>query len=250
MIFYIKNIKIFLDNSMISSDNFSMNYPGGKGLSYQKFINLMPPHDVYIETHLGGGSIIRRKKPAKNNIGIEINPNVIKMWNDTESFDFDLVHGDAYKFLMEYPFIGNELLYCDPPYLRELRRSHKKIYKYEYTTQQHIDFLDLIKSLPCLVMISGYHSDLYAKALCDWNVYTFKATIRKKTSTECVWMNYPTPIQLHDYRYLGDNFRERERLKRKAQRWANRLQSMPVLEQQALMHAMQSVYKDETFFEN
>lgn len=24
-----------------------MNYPGGKGLSYQKFINLMPPHEVF-----------------------------------------------------------------------------------------------------------------------------------------------------------------------------------------------------------
>jgi len=36
-------------------------YPGGKGGSgvYQKIINLIPPHDVYIETHLGGGSIMR-----------------------------------------------------------------------------------------------------------------------------------------------------------------------------------------------
>lgn len=51
-----------------------MNYPGGKGLSFKKFINLMPPHDVYIETHLGGGSIIRKKRPAKRNITIELNP--------------------------------------------------------------------------------------------------------------------------------------------------------------------------------
>ena len=42
-----------------------MNYPGGKGGVYQRLINLMPPHDVYIETHLGGEAIIRNKKPAK-----------------------------------------------------------------------------------------------------------------------------------------------------------------------------------------
>ncbi len=40
-------------------------------------------------------------------------------------------------------------------------------------------------------------------------------------------------IALHDYRYLGEDFRERERIKRKKQRWVNRLQTMPVLERQA-----------------
>ncbi len=55
-----------------------MNYPGGKGGVYQRLINLMPPREVYIETHLGGGAIIRNKKSAKKNIGIEIDPNTIK----------------------------------------------------------------------------------------------------------------------------------------------------------------------------
>ena len=233
--------------ALLSAIIFHMNYPGGKGLSYQKFINLMPPHEVYIETHLGGGSVIRNKKPAKKDIGIEVNPDVINKWINTEQFDFDLIQRDSYQYLMTYPFNGKELLYCDPPYLRETRRSQKKIYKYDYTIQQHAAFLELIKSLPCMVMISGYHSELYSNALCDWYVYTFEATIRKKTSTEWVWMNYPPPIQLHDYRYLGDNYRERERLKRKAQRWTKRLQSMPILEQQALMNAMQSVYQEKTY---
>ena len=109
-----------------------MNYPGGKGLSFQKFINLMPPHDVYIETHLGGGSIIRKKRPAKRNIAIELNPDVIRNWNETEQFDFDLIHDDALAYLSQYSFKGNELLYCDPPYLRATRRTKKKIYKYDY----------------------------------------------------------------------------------------------------------------------
>jgi len=32
-----------------------MRYLGGKGKTYQRIINLMPPRRVYIETHLGGG---------------------------------------------------------------------------------------------------------------------------------------------------------------------------------------------------
>lgn len=203
----------------------------------------MPPHEVYIETHLGGGSIIRKKRSAKRNIGIEINPDVVNKWTDNGEVHFELIQDDALAYLSRFPFEGNEFLYCDPPYLRETRRSQKKIYKYDYTQEQHAEFLDFIKTLPCQVMISGYHSDLYERALSDWNIYTFQTRIRKKSATEWIWMNYETPVKLHDYRYLGDNYRERYKLKEKVKRWTNRLESMPVLEQQALMHAMQTLYQ-------
>ncbi len=221
-----------------------MNYPGGKGLSFQKYINLMPRHDVYIETFLGGGSIIRNKLPANRNIGIEINQDVVNKWHAFEQVNFELIHGDAMDYLRKYSFIGNELIYCDPPYMRETRRSRKKIYKYEYTNKQHVEFLELIKSLTCMVMISGYHSELYEKHLSDWYIYSFKSTIRKQTATEVIWMNYSPPRELHDYRYLGDNFRERERLKMITTRWVRRFRSMPILEQQALFHAIKSAHQD------
>jgi hypothetical protein len=48
-------------------------------------------------------------------------------------------------------------------------------------------------------------------------------------------MNYPEPMALHDYRYLGRNFRERERIKRKKIRWKNRLSRMPLLERRVLV---------------
>ena len=57
-------------------------------------------------------------------------------------------------------------------------------------------------------------------------------------ATEWVWMNYPEPLALHDYRYLGDDFGERQRIKRKVQRWTSRLQAMPRLERQALLAAL------------
>ena len=37
----------------------------------------MPPHRVYIEPFLGGAAILRRKRPAALNIGIDRDPEVI-----------------------------------------------------------------------------------------------------------------------------------------------------------------------------
>lgn len=69
-------------------------------------------------------------------------------------------------------------------------------------------------------------------------------------ATEHLWMNYPEPIALHDYRYLGADYRQRERITRKIKRWQRKLANMPTLERQALLAAMAStVINDEHTFE-
>lgn len=55
-------------------------YLGSKAVSgaHQAIISQMPPHDTYIETHLGSGFIMRRKPPASvRSIGLEIDPETI-----------------------------------------------------------------------------------------------------------------------------------------------------------------------------
>lgn len=49
-------------------------YPGGKNGAgvYQRIINLMPPHEVYIEPFLGSGAVLAHKRPALVNIGIDL----------------------------------------------------------------------------------------------------------------------------------------------------------------------------------
>ncbi len=212
-----------------------MNYPGGKGLQYQRIINLMPPHEVYIETHLGGGAIMRNKRPARRNIGIEIDPKVIRKWSTIRGIDLELIHADAIQYLRSYQFTGKEFVYCDPPYLHQTRKKYYPLYKYDYSTEEHIRLLEVIKTLPCMVMISGYESLLYRKYLSGWNSRTFQATTHHGIATEWIWMNYSYPVELHDYRYLGDTFRERERIKRKSDRWVARLKRMPSLERKALV---------------
>lgn len=216
------------------------NYPGGKGKLFQKLINLIPPHEVYIESHLGAGAVMRYKRSATRNIGIEINPEVIDLWKGS-GFDFELIHGDTLEYFRDNKFTGNEFVYCDPPYLRGTRRKRDALYKYEYTVDQHIKLLEVIKTLPCMVMISGYYSELYAESLKAWYTHSFQAKTHHHTAIEWLWMNYPPPVELHDYRYLGDNFREREILKRKKERWVARLKRMPVLERQALLSVIKTV---------
>lgn len=216
-------------------------YPGGKGATFHNLINLMPPHRVYIETHLGGGSVLRHKRPAKDNIGVEIDPEVIQKWEEQNEVGFEMIHGDALHFLKSYPFTGEELVYCDPPYLRETRKRIKRIYKYEYTRKQHEELLEVLKSLKCNVMISGYESMLYKELLMGWHTHTYQASCHHGVATEWIWMNYSPPEQLHDYRYLGGNFREREQTRNKLKRWTGKIKTMPVLERNALFAVMDEI---------
>ena len=219
-----------------------MRYFGGKGKTFQQLINLMPPHEVYIESHLGGGSVIINKRLAKRNIGIEIDPKVLKLWPEEEKRpELEFVQTDAVEYLKKYQFKGNEFVYCDPPYLRETRRNSKrKYYRHEYTVEQHLELLELIKTIPCMIMISGYESEMYKEKLKDWRIHKFQSAVRGGINIEWVWMNYPEPVKLHDYSFLGNDFRKRERLKKIKANWLSKLERMPVLEREFLLNAMRS----------
>ena len=51
-------------------------------------------------------------------------------------------------------FLGPELVYSDPPYLHATRRSARR-YCFDYEEVDHVALLDLLKDLPCQVMVSG-----------------------------------------------------------------------------------------------
>ena len=125
-------------------------------------VSLMPPHRVYIETHLGGGAIMKRKPPALRNIGIDLNARSIRTFGC--DYEVELVHGCCHRFLADFAFAGDELVYSDPPYLHSVRKSQRR-YRYDYEETDHVALLALLKGLPCSVMISGYPSALYDRVL-------------------------------------------------------------------------------------
>jgi len=134
------------------------------------------------------------------------------------------------------------LVYCDPPYLMSTRSSQRRMYRYELSPEGHEELLRVLVHLPASVMVSGYPSEMYDHALSTWRVVRYRSMTRGgRMADECLWCNFPEPDDLHDYRYLGSGYRERERIKRKQKRWVKSLTAMPVLERQALEAAMDEV---------
>ena len=153
---------------------------------------------------------------------------------------YRFLRGDGLTFLASYPFVPEDLVYCDPPYLAETRSSGR-LYQYEMSDQQHAELLSIILDLPCRVLISGYWSAMYASTLKDWNAIHFEAMTRGGMATEWVWFNFQAPSALHDCRYLGETAHQRQNLKRQIASWGRRLQRMSPLKRQALISALASV---------
>lgn len=229
-------------------------YIGGKGGSgvYQKIINQIPPHTTYVEPFLGMGAVMRAKRPADINIGVDADVTVLDEW-DRQICDrqiniphLHLVLGCGISYIETYLFDKpNVFVYCDPPYPLSTRGG-RAYYNCEMSDQDHMRLLAVIKECRCMVAISSYPNEMYEQALADWRSITFTARTRGGRSvTEKLWMNYPEPNQLHDYRYLGENYRERERIKKKKLRWRARLERMSALERYALLSTIADLYEDE-----
>lgn len=227
-----------------------LTYPGGKGGAgvYHQIIRLMPPHALYIEPFLGKGAVMRNKRPAAANVGIDADRGVVTWWHRHRrrcwppGRPLEVLHGDALRALASRMTMLDRqtLIYADPPYLRETRT--RLFYAQEFATpEQHAALLKLLKSLArrgCMVIVSGYRSSLYMTMLEGWSLHTFRAMTRGGMREECLWFNFPPPMVLHDSRYAGIDFRDRQRLKRKADRWRRRFAGMDPLERQVIAEAL------------
>jgi site-specific DNA-adenine methylase len=214
-------------------------YFGSKATSglCQPIIALMPPHDTYIETHLGGGAIMKRKPPALHSIGIDLDSRALAQFQC--DYPVEKINGCAHRFLTEYRFQGRELIYSDPPYLQHTRTSGRR-YRFDYGEADHIELLELLKRLPCNVILSGYPSALYDELLGDWRDLELQVMNQAGVRTEKLWFNF-TPERLFWAGYAGKNFTDRQRIKRKAESWAKRYQTMPPAERLAVLASMMAV---------
>jgi len=221
-----------------------MPYKGGKSGAgvYQQIINQIPPHDVYISAFAGHDAVLCNIKPAACSIAIDLDAAVVDWWLARPGVI--AIRGDAISLLSsmiaKYSDGGSKIfVYVDPPYLMETRSSKRKLYTYEFgDADQHEKLLAVLKSLPCMVAISGYWSSLYSTRLQGWRTIDFNAKTRVGVAREWLWMNYPEPAALHDYRYLGNNFREREKITRQKRRWQARLLRMDKLQRYALLSSI------------
>jgi len=241
-----------------------MRYPGGKNGAgvYQWLIRQMPRHQVYVEGFAGSAAASRRKPAAHTTILIEKDPDQFQRlvdWHIQDGFAVDdrtssrvtltatnvafddgsrtiICRSSYFAWLARNRHRLNRdwLIYLDPPYLN--CTGH---YRCELTVKQHEKLLFGCQTLGARVMISGYSSDLYQRMLSKWQLRQRWCMTRGGLRHEHLWMNFqPSDHDVMTTLHNGDNFRERQRVKRKAERWRRNLESMPEWERQYVLEAL------------
>ena len=241
----------------------------GNGV-YQQIISIIPPHYTLVVPFLGHCGIVRNIFPADTLIAMDASARVIEFWkrflvedllyisNDERSLfsktkqskgtlpsTIILKVCDSIKELSNMKFDNTTVIYLDPPYPFSARKSNSPLYQFEMTDKQHSELLSLIVKIKANILISTYDNVLYQRKLNEWNKIQFFAGTRNGRAIETVYYNYSIKNgKLHDYRYLGKNFKDRERIKLKIQRWVNRLKSLDSRERMAIISAIISETKN------
>ena len=89
-------------------------------------------------------------------------------------------------------------------------------------------------------MVSGHPSALYETMLSDWRRIALQVTTQAQTRTEMVWLNFE-PGRMHHPGHAGRSATDRQRIKRKAARWAQGYRKMPPGERLAVISAIMNV---------
>ena len=230
-------------------------YPGGKNSSgvYQTIINKITPHDLYIELFLGNGSIMAKLAPSTYQIGIDIDLSVINEWlkvNLEVDLSRFLLNANAIDFIESFLPTASILknlgvrifIFCDPPYLMETRKKQDDIYTYEMTERDHIRFLAAISRLMPFanILISHYSCNLYNDVLVNWYKQDFSNNTRAGRVTDRLYWNYEVK-ELHDYSFLGENYREREKIKGMLTNTVSKIERMPDLQRAAFINTLKSL---------
>ena len=171
----------------------------------------------------------RNRRPVMARVCDRISQNSASMASDAQS--------NGTRSTLET--VAEAFVFCDPPYVLS-ERSGGRIYKCELSDKDHQRFIGTVTAIDAAryrVMICGYACDLYA-ALDPWESIDHRVPTRGGLQDERIWMNYEKPVQLHDYQYIGDGRRNRERIRRRQKNWHEQLKRMSQQERLAMLEVL------------
>lgn len=141
-------------------------------------------------------------KKSWRNVQTYGGPRCATMWNYLPETVIDICERlknaqienvEALKLIERYNH-KDTLIYCDPPYLPELRK--KNLYSNEMTKDDHIALLQKLLNIKSKVIISGYDSVLYNDMLKGWYTDERPAIVQMGLHrTEKIWMNFEVEKQ-------------------------------------------------------
>lgn len=230
----------------------------GQGV-WQRVINQIPPHHVLVVPFAGHCSVTRAIRPARHTVLIDRDRDALcwlaahmpprpmttfccdgiawlrhafaldavspsrpqgpltgedqQVWHYTAQWYFASLGG------LSWDSMARVFVYCDPPYMRQARNG-KRRFRFELGDYEHEALLTVLRCLPCDVLIHGYPSALYESRLGRWRHWEWRAQTRGGPKTEVCWANYPASEPLHDYRFVGRDKRQRERIRKRSRRLA------------------------------
>lgn len=229
---------------------------GGAGVA-ERIVSELPAHRLYLEPFAGLAAVGRLKRPSTLDVFIEKDERTVRtlarllrpvriiegaldpLAAVVEGRSPVLVRGDCLT-LDPAKVPAEAVVYCDPPYLGSTRRRDQRYYRHELRGElEHEAFLAWALALPARVLVSGYNSALYSARLGAWRRIDFGAGTRGGRAVESLWCNFAPPLELHDTRFVGAGFRERERIRRKVKRWVRKFQALPLPERAAIREALE-----------
>lgn len=230
-------------------------YPGGQNGSghYQILINHIPKSDVYVEAFLGYSGVFNNitMSPGAWYFGFDRDQRVIDAWAESNlGAQVHFAHCDytAAKLVLSM-FPGRKVfIHLDPPY-----RNTKSPKKYLYDINDDpgfIEFLNFVLSMSgsCNVMVSHWKDDLFDEYLCSRGGFTFigfKTMSRRGLIDNGIYINYDAgKVELADLSYVGSDYTDRQRVKRKVDRNYKKIMAMPARERELLLALLLSVPAD------
>lgn len=197
-------------------------YFGGKESPgvYQTIINHIRPHDLFVEP-FGGNFAVSRKmnNNAVKYIGeIDFQVYIKYPFSDDSLQFFNLDYRELIDLFVEDSGFDRKVIYFDPPYPLSSIKSKRAVYTCTLSDQEHIDFLNYANSIRGMydILISTFPNDMYQDLLVDWHLVEFEGWSRHGKTVEWLFLNYnPTEITaLHDTRFYGKDFIDRQRISR------------------------------------
>lgn len=205
---------------------------------WQAILSLMPAHDTFIDLFAGSGEISRRKPLAKFNYLVDIDPAAPALKRTWQNFS--VVNSDWLKFFESFRPVdwSRTLIYADPPYVHSTRGKRHR-YKHEFTDAQHVELLTVLRCCPALVILSGFPSEMYDHHLFGWNSIDMQVMTRGGVRTEKLWFNYPASQAGQFWAaHAGKDYIDRQRIKRKVERWRRRFAAVSSSERLALLSGL------------
>ncbi|WP_436660310.1 hypothetical protein [Acinetobacter sp. P1(2025)] len=191
-------------------------------MNCQKISGLLPSHDTYIELLLGESDPLISNKSGIKQFVVSLNQRYLDQVNVGQA---EKVNQNCIEFIRSFDFTesGISLIFINLTNIDQDYKAHLS------------ELIDLVTALPrtCHVIILGDTQESYAQSLKNWSIIDLAAL----NCTHHLWYNFDL-MDANFYGHVGDSFTDRQRIKRKVDRWTEKFRGLPDQEQKLILASL------------